>query len=68
MLSLAAGMVGAGVVVVVEVELLVDESVVVGGLSRLLQPARPTVAAATSVAPSRPAIVRAVVGVVVVMV
>jgi hypothetical protein len=68
MLSLAGGMVaGGGVVVVVEDELLVDESVVVaGGLSRLLQPARPAMAAAMKRAPSRPAMARDLVVVVMV--
>jgi hypothetical protein len=60
MLSLAAGMVGDGVVVVDGV--VVEVAAV---LSRLSQPARPKVAAARSVALIKPAIVRAVVGVVV---
>ena len=62
MLSLAEGMVAGGGVVVVEVEPLVDVSVVVvGGFSRLLQPARPAMAAAMNRVPNTPVMARVLV-------
>jgi hypothetical protein len=60
MLSLADGIGAGGGVVVVEVEPLVEVSVVVvvGGFSRLLQPARPAMAAAMNRVPNTPVMAR----------